>query len=88
VSTAVRRAISLNIDQKTRQVIEMVGILKKNYHAALNTTINYGPMVNDFEFIQPFGGNRVPIDEGEKPERNPSGLNGHQTVTCGDHNKI
>jgi hypothetical protein len=21
-------------------------------------------MVNDFEFIQPFGGNRVPIDEG------------------------
>jgi hypothetical protein len=34
-------------------------------------------MVNDFEFIQPFGGNRVPIDEGrkKKPERNPSDLN-------------
>jgi hypothetical protein len=23
-------------------------------------------MVNDFEFIQQFGGNRVPIDEGRK----------------------
>jgi hypothetical protein len=23
-------------------------------------------MVNDFEFIQPFGGNHVPIDEGRK----------------------
>jgi hypothetical protein len=23
-------------------------------------------MVNDFEFIQPFGGNRVPNDEGRK----------------------
>jgi hypothetical protein len=23
-------------------------------------------MVNDFELIQPFGGNRVPIDEGRK----------------------
>jgi hypothetical protein len=39
---------------------------RKNYLAALNTIISYQyqPMVNDFEFIQPFGGNRVPIDEG------------------------
>jgi hypothetical protein len=47
----------------------MVGILKKNYLAALNTIISYRPMVNDFEFIQPFGGNRVPIDEGRKKAR-------------------
>jgi hypothetical protein len=26
-------------------------------------------MVNDFEFIQLFGGNRVPIDEGRKIRR-------------------
>jgi hypothetical protein len=48
----------------------MVGILKKNYLAALNTIISYdGPMVNDFELIQPFGGNRVPIDEGRKSHK-------------------
>jgi hypothetical protein len=36
----------------------------------------YGAMVNDFEFIQPFGGNRMPIDEGRKSEKkNPSDLN-------------
>jgi hypothetical protein len=40
--------------------------MKKNDLAALNTIISYQPMVNDFEFIQPFGGNRVPIDEGRK----------------------
>jgi hypothetical protein len=39
---------------------------EKKYFAALNTIIIYGPMVNDFELIQPFGGNRVPIDEGRK----------------------
>jgi hypothetical protein len=39
---------------------------EKNYLAALNTIISYRPMVNNFEFIQPFGGNRVPIDEGRK----------------------
>jgi hypothetical protein len=47
----------------------MVGILKKNYVAALNTIISYRPMVNDFEFIQPFGGNCVPIDEGRKSQK-------------------
>jgi hypothetical protein len=26
-------------------------------------------MVNDFEFIQPFGGNRVPIDEERKSQK-------------------
>jgi hypothetical protein len=26
-------------------------------------------MVNDFEFIQPFGGNHVPIDEGRKSQK-------------------
>jgi hypothetical protein len=44
----------------------MVGILKGNSLAALDTIISYGPMVNDFELIQPFGGNPVPIDEGKK----------------------
>jgi hypothetical protein len=29
-------------------------------------------MVNDFEFIQPFGGNHVPIDEGRKKARKKS----------------
>jgi hypothetical protein len=44
---------------------------KKNYLALveLNTIISYRPMVNDFEFIQLFGGNRVPIDEGRKLRR-------------------
>jgi hypothetical protein len=37
--------------------------------AALNTIISYRPMVNDFGFIQPFGGNRVPIDEGRKSQK-------------------
>jgi hypothetical protein len=44
----------------------MVGILKKNYLAARNTILSYRPMVNDFEFIQLFGGKLVPIDEGRK----------------------
>jgi hypothetical protein len=26
-------------------------------------------MLNDFELIQPFGGNRVPIDEGRKSQK-------------------
>jgi hypothetical protein len=26
-------------------------------------------MVNDFEFNQPFGGNRLPIDEGRKSQK-------------------
>jgi hypothetical protein len=52
------------------------GILKKHYLAALNTIISYGAMVNDFEFIQPFGGNHVPIDEGRKSQKEiPSNLN-------------
>jgi hypothetical protein len=42
---------------------------EKNNLAALNTIISYGPMVNDLEFIQPFGGNRVPIDEGRKNQK-------------------
>jgi hypothetical protein len=49
----------------------MVGILKKItfQHATQNTIISYRPMVNDFEFIQPFGGNHVPIDEGRKSQK-------------------
>jgi hypothetical protein len=47
------------------QVIEMgMDFEENNNLAARNTIISYRPMVNDFEFIQPFGGNRVPIDEG------------------------
>jgi hypothetical protein len=59
----------------------MVRIFFLNYLAALNTIISYRRMVNDFEFIQPFGGNRVPIEgrKKKKPERNLilSDLNGH-----------
>jgi hypothetical protein len=67
----------------------MVGILKKHYLAALNTIVSYRPMVNDFEFIQSFGGNRVPIDEGgkkKKPERNLSDLN--MVTRFGHHNNV
>jgi hypothetical protein len=46
--------------------------LEKNYLAALNTIISNRPIVNDFEFTQPFGGKRVPIDEGQKKARKRS----------------
>jgi hypothetical protein len=46
----------------------MVGFLK-TLPLARNTIISYRPMVDDFEFIQPFGGNRVPIDEGRKSQK-------------------
>jgi hypothetical protein len=50
----------------------MIGILKKNYLAALNTIISYGAMVNNFEFIQLFGGNRVcPLMREEKARKKP-----------------
>jgi hypothetical protein len=46
-------------------------------------------MVNDFEFIQPFRGNRVPIDEGRKIRRKSqkelSDLNMVTTRRCSDH---
>jgi hypothetical protein len=44
-------------------------LTKKIYLAALNTIISYRPMVKDFEFIQPFGGNRVPNDDGRKNQK-------------------
>jgi hypothetical protein len=53
----------------------MVGIWQKNHLAALNTIISHRPMVNDFEFIQPFGWIRIIIAWGRKSQNNPSGLN-------------
>jgi hypothetical protein len=72
VSTAVKRAISQNFGQKTCQTHRNGwDFEEKNNLAALNTIISYRSMqmVNDFEFIQPFGGNRVPIDLGRKSQK-------------------
>jgi hypothetical protein len=65
---AVRRAISLNFDKKMYQS-HRNGRDFENYLAARTTIISYRPMVNDFEFIQLFGGIRVPIDEGRKSQK-------------------
>jgi hypothetical protein len=71
VSTTVRRGISLNFNQKTRQSHRNGrDFEEKNDLAALDTIISYRPMVNDFEFIQPFGGNRVLIDKGRNRKSN------------------